>query len=360
MLKHYCSLALRNIASAPLAAAINVSTLSVGLACFVTAFAFVAFWQRAEQHFENADRIAVLTLSMAVADGSFSFEGDTGTPDVAARYLAADFPAIERIARAVRLDDAMVSTGERAVRLRAVAVDPEFTEIFELPFVSGDAQTALRSPRSVVVAQDQAAQLFGTADPIGRNLVVGNAVEAAVTGVVGPIPEPSHMGRSASAPLKFDMLFSRDVLDALAEAERSPERDPDAPQPPENWFSSSAVTYMLLPADGSLSVESLRAQLATFAARHVPEGFGAFATLGFGAVPVRDVLGSSVDGAIFISAGELTAARSYLGMLLAPIALTAWPFVFSLLVTLAIAWVSVGGQTLRAAGTRPAEVLRYE
>jgi ABC-type lipoprotein release transport system permease subunit len=47
-------------------------------------------------------------------------------------------------------------------------------------------------------------------------------------------------------------------------------------------------------------------------------------------------------------------------MLLAPIALTAWPFVFSLLVTLAIAWVSVGGQTLRAAGTRPAEVLRYE
>ncbi len=54
------------------------------------------------------------------------------------------------------------------------------------------------------------------------------------------------------------------------------------------------------------------------------------------------------------------AARSYLDLLLSPIDLTAWPFVFSLAATLGIACVAVVGQTLRAALARPADVLRYE
>lgn len=51
------------------------------------------------------------------------------------------------------------------------------------------------------------------------------------------------------------------------------------------------------------------------------------------------------------------AEHRYLEQFLNPIALTPLPFVGSLLVTLAIAWLAVGGQTLRAARSRPAAVL---
>jgi putative ABC transport system permease protein len=54
------------------------------------------------------------------------------------------------------------------------------------------------------------------------------------------------------------------------------------------------------------------------------------------------------------------AARTYLATFRAPIALTPLPFVFSLVVTLGIAWLAVGVQLARAARARPAEVLRYE
>jgi putative ABC transport system permease protein len=54
------------------------------------------------------------------------------------------------------------------------------------------------------------------------------------------------------------------------------------------------------------------------------------------------------------------AARTYLDTFVAPIALTPLPFVLSLGVTLLIAWLAVGSQTLRAARARPAEVLHYE
>lgn|GEM_PF-3012476 len=54
------------------------------------------------------------------------------------------------------------------------------------------------------------------------------------------------------------------------------------------------------------------------------------------------------------------AARAYLRAFIDPIELTVAPFVGSLAATLLIAWIAVGGHTLRAARTSPAKVLRNE
>jgi putative ABC transport system permease protein len=54
------------------------------------------------------------------------------------------------------------------------------------------------------------------------------------------------------------------------------------------------------------------------------------------------------------------AARAYLNQFSQSIPLTPWPFVLSVLITLAIACLAVMGQTVRAARTTPAEVLRQD
>jgi putative ABC transport system permease protein len=54
------------------------------------------------------------------------------------------------------------------------------------------------------------------------------------------------------------------------------------------------------------------------------------------------------------------AARAYLNQFGQSIPLTPWPFVASVAITVAIACLAVAGQTLRAARTTPAEVLRHE
>jgi putative ABC transport system permease protein len=54
------------------------------------------------------------------------------------------------------------------------------------------------------------------------------------------------------------------------------------------------------------------------------------------------------------------AARQYLNQFPQSIAITPWPFIASVAITIAIAWLAVVGQTLRAARTTPAEVLRSE
>jgi len=54
------------------------------------------------------------------------------------------------------------------------------------------------------------------------------------------------------------------------------------------------------------------------------------------------------------------AMQAYLSVFVHRIAMTPWPFLGSLAIALAIAWLAVGGQTVRAARLKPAEVLRYE
>jgi len=54
------------------------------------------------------------------------------------------------------------------------------------------------------------------------------------------------------------------------------------------------------------------------------------------------------------------ASRQYLDFFIEPIPLTPLPFLLALAATVATACLAVVGQTVRAARTRPAEVLRYE
>jgi putative ABC transport system permease protein len=299
MFAHYVAVALRNIRTAPFTSAVNVLTLAVGLVCFVTAYAAGMFWSSAEQQFKNADDVHVLTVSIRNRDSGagngFGVRNTTATPDVAAEALKSDYPAIDKIARAVTIDrKTMVANGANAVRLFGVAVDPEFLDIFNLPFVAGDAHLALSSPRSAVLTRESAARLFGTDDPIGKTIVIGNAVDTTVTGVIDTIPEPSQFGRSANAALPFDLLASRDVYDAVRTNPFG--LPPGAAAPPAvGWFMLGTTTYVYLPAEGGLTAESLARQLGDFGARHVPAQMLQNQEYSFGLVPVRAVLGGTRD-----------------------------------------------------------------
>lgn len=295
MLAHYLAIALRSVRATPFTSAVNVVTLAVGLVCFVTAYAAGVFWSSAERQFRNVDDIHVLTISIKNRANGTGLRNGTTAPDVAAEALKADYPGIAKIARAVIIDrKTMVAYGANAVRLFGVAVDPEFLEIFNLPFVAGDAGSALASPRSAVLTRESAARLFGSADPIGKTIVIGNKVDTTVTGVIDAIPEPSQFARSTNAQLPFEVLTSRDVYDAVR---TNPFGLPaGAPMSPgAGWFMLGTFTYLYLPAMGGLSADSLARQIADFGARHVPAQMLRNQEMTFGLEPVGKMLGGTND-----------------------------------------------------------------
>ncbi len=302
MLSHYLTVALRNIRRAPFLSAVNVLTLALGLACFVTAYAIVAYWDHSEQQFANADRTVAITSDLALSDGSFVSGTIPVTNEHVAGYLEADFPEIEVIARAAIMNDTvMVGTGERAIRVFGVWADPEFLDIFEMSYLRRDGENPLRHPRSIVLTAETATQLFGTEDPIGRNLIIGNVVDTTVTGVIDAIPEPSHLGRSITAPFRFELLASRDVAEAIRTV-----NNPDWVDQPENWFGANVTTYVLLPAGGTFTAERLRAQLGDFATRHVPERQVDIGRIAFGVIPIADIMLTRVNSMLTQIAGGAT------------------------------------------------------
>jgi putative ABC transport system permease protein len=314
VLTHYLTVALGTHLRRPAATLLCVATLTLGLACFVTAYGVTAFWGRADRHFANAERIFAVTSEWEVRDvqeGTRFRSGVRGrTNPWLAQYLRADFPALEAVARVVPFGELPVRAEESVVRLRSITADAELLAIFDLPFAAGNARRALEAPASVVLTGLAAERLFGREPALGRTIVLGNGWDATVTGVLRPIPEPSHLGASASAPLRFDLLASFDI------AERSWREAVgwELTESPEEWSIEDTTTYVLLPADGSLTAAALSAELPAFAARHVPPGQREAMTFDFGLVPVTELLGMAVDASLFLRQSGVTVSAVLLAL----------------------------------------------
>ena len=316
MLSHYLAVALRSFRRSPVAASINVLALALGLAAFIAAYGVVSYWSHAERFFANVDRTYVVTAAFARRDGGVAIRGP-GTNRLFAEYLRADFPELEAVARTqVMNQEGGVAAGDVRTRMYILGAEAEFLDIFDLPFVAGDAKDALRQPNSAVLTQDAASRLFGDASPLGKTITLGNVLDVTVTGVIGPIPEPSHLGHSASATQRFDILSSWDTLDGIQAAARAradartPSAQPSPPasqanaQPrPENWLGGyCCTTYVLVARDSKLTAQALDAQLKAFVDRHVPVKQKEIATLVGGAVPVSSLMVAQLDSQLLSSA----------------------------------------------------------
>lgn len=317
MFTHYLMIALRQLRRGPLTALINVFTLTLGLVSFVAAYAVVSYWSNSERHFANAGRTYVITANMALRDGSIATGTIPQTNPLYERYLRVEFPEFEAIAKAnLWSREASVTADGQGARVAAVAVDAEFLDIFDLPLVAGDRQSALLDPSGVLLSEEAALRLFGSTDVLGRTVTLGgNLIDAVVTGVVGAIPQPSHLGSSPGASLRFDLIASYPLYERLSRAvanpgaAQTPGAETEAPAagegaaqetPPEgqneNWFGGyCCTTYVMLERGSSLSAADLNARLSDFVERRLPPEMLAMASLEVGAVPVSDLMVATLD-----------------------------------------------------------------
>jgi putative ABC transport system permease protein len=339
MLGHYVAIALRNLRRAPFTAAINVATLSLGLIAFVAAYAVVAFWSHSDRHFANVARTYVVTASLALRDGSISTGNMPQTNDLYQRYLRLEFPEFEAIARANPWSKmSSVTADGRRARVVAVAVDPEFLDIFDLPFVAGDPHTALATPDGVLLSEAAAMRLYGTRDVLGKTITLGgNRFDATVKGVIGTIPEPSHIGASRSASLNFDMIVPYDLYERLRQSFNQPAAPPPTAKPAdasaaaaattgadsaaaekggaagaaapdaappetppqqqnENWLGGyCCTTYAMLRRDSHVTGASLAARMHDFATHHMTPEQLKLASVEAGVVPLSGMMVTQLD-----------------------------------------------------------------
>jgi putative ABC transport system permease protein len=258
VIRHDLTIALRRFARQRFHTFVGVAVLTLGLACFVAANLFVTYVQSYDTEWANGDRIHVVAerKNPAGFGGTPAFFTRVDAP--IAEYLRLDAPELAGVARTYQTPR-LVSAGDRRLPLMVAYVEPEFTEIFDFDAIAGDSRDAIRKPRSALITPRGAERLFGSGNVVGQTFTImaQQPVDVTIGGVID-MPAQSHLKIGSLFAEGFDLLVSWDVLEAF---ERSV---------PLALGAGAFGTYVLLPADGTLTVAELDRRLATIAAERIP------------------------------------------------------------------------------------------
>lgn len=221
MWKNYILVAFRNLWKSRFFSLINILGLALGIACFLFIIIFVKDELSYDSYHENAGRL----YRMHFLGKLFGQEIDIATVgDPWGPLLVSEYPAVEQQFRIRETGAHLVHYGEQAYREEHTAfADSTLFSLFSLHLLSGNPQTALAEPNSVVVSSDVARKYFGEEEPMGKMLIFDDKNAYRVTGVMEPIPHNTHFN--------YDLLISMATL----EESRSGQ-----------WLSFNFYTYLLL------------------------------------------------------------------------------------------------------------------
>ena len=177
MLNNYMTLAIQEAyLKNKLVSLINLGGLSVALAFGMLAVVFAYNELTYDLFHVNADRI--YRIRQRSGD---QFMSRTAWPLGPA--IASEFPdaSVVRVFKAV----GSVAYGEKSSRFRVSYVDPSFLDVFSFPMAMGDASTALRDVRSIVITEKVARKLFPRRRPVGQGR--NHKQERSLYGYRGPV-----------------------------------------------------------------------------------------------------------------------------------------------------------------------------
>ena len=194
MFKNHITVAIRTLLRHKVFSLINIFGLAIGMAGCVIIGLIVKHELAFDTHHENADRIYRVIRETKPSGSQYM---GIGTSGALAGALKADFPEIEHAIRVHGPHRADIRYHDHTYWQNIVTADPEILNIFTIPFVKGNPQTALDHASNVVITEALAETIFGDEEPIGKMLTRGSS-KLIITGVVANVP--------AASSFKFDLL----------------------------------------------------------------------------------------------------------------------------------------------------------
>ncbi len=189
MLKNYFKISLRNLKKHKGYSLINVTGLAVGLAGCILIMLFVLDELRYDQHHDKADRIYRVVFEARFAGDELT---DPISPAPMARAMLEIFPEVEAAARLEQRSNAPVEYKDHRFREdRLFYADSSLFDVLTIPFVRGQAETALVEPNTVVLTETMAQKYFGSEDPLDKVMSI-RGYDYRVTGVVVDPPAHTH------------------------------------------------------------------------------------------------------------------------------------------------------------------------
>lgn len=230
MFKNYIKIAIRNLAKHKMFSFINIFGLALSMSICLMVIIHTNEQLSYDKFHPKADRIYRVITELTNKQGtSYHF---ASSPLQLSPTLHNDYNFIEKSVRFYNAPAGFASTGKKEIAIRTAFTDPGFFDVFGFSLSSGNPQTALKEPNSIVVTRKTAEKFFGRDDPVGKTISFTRLGSFQVTGVMDVPKGKSH--------IDFEAYLSMSSVTALEKAKALPAML-------DTWNSqSNTYTYVLL------------------------------------------------------------------------------------------------------------------
>ncbi|MBM3513073.1 MAG: hypothetical protein FJX59_05090 [Alphaproteobacteria bacterium] len=250
MIKNYMTVAVRFLVAHRLYAAINIAGLAVGLAASLLLALFVVEELSYDRWIPEGERVYRMHARFDIPGREPLLA--VSAPGPARAAMEKEYPEIEVSARMFPARP-VVTRGADTFIEEILMADPTLFVVLKLPFVAGNAATALAADSNIVISERMARKYFGDKPAVGETLSAEfrwGQRELRIAGILKDLPANTHLKVEAVARLNEQDLK-------------------DSPWVLERWTSVNTYTYYKLRAGADVS--RIVRDLPAFEERNVPD-----------------------------------------------------------------------------------------
>jgi putative ABC transport system permease protein len=234
MVKNYLIIALRFFSRQRGFSIINISGLTIGIACSLLILLYVQDELKFDRFHRDADRIYRLGFQGNI-QGKLTQSTLTGFP--VAEVLKEEVSEVESVQRLAAWKTFPVKYEDKLfTEPYLLLADAGFFRFFSFDLIEGHPDSVLRGNRKIVITESAARRLLnykgrGDKSPLGKTVTLAQGYTATISGIAADPPPTSHF--------HFTLILS---LSSWEEAE------------PKDWLNGKVVTYFKLRPNADIAV----------------------------------------------------------------------------------------------------------
>jgi putative ABC transport system permease protein len=230
LFKNYLLSLLRNAVRDKFFTLLNLLGLAIGITATIMIFIYIQDQLTFDKHNENFDRIYRLEGDFFINEKQ-DLTAITQIP--LGPTLKDDYPEIVDHTRILPRRDFYFERGEDTFKEDSIMLaDSTIFSVFTIPFVTGDPNTALTAPFSMVISSSLAQKYFGSWDVVGESMRNPDGTTFNITGVFKDLPENVH--------LRYNGLISTATIEDQIGSERFNDRSANS------FWNVTCYTYVLM------------------------------------------------------------------------------------------------------------------
>lgn len=186
MFLYYLKIAIRNIHTNQKFSIINIAGFAFAISICLAITLFLIKEHSYDRFHKNSDQIVRL----------IDTKDNTSLIDYRVKdILVSNYSEIENGCLVLRVNFPVeIKSGDKGFYMNDImSVDNNFFEIFSIPFESGKSSIPFTDIQSAVITQSMARTIFGTENPLGKDILIWGSLPVTIIGVIKDFPENSSI-----------------------------------------------------------------------------------------------------------------------------------------------------------------------